>query len=164
MASPVISFQDYGFQYMAQSEPTLHHINLDIYPGEKVLIAGTSGSGKSTIGNCINGLIPFAYPGNKTGRLLVDGKVVEQSSIFELSHTVGTVLQDTDGQFIGLTVGEDIAFALENDCVPQDEMKQTVDKSSGSAWQGLWWKRSRLCCLMNLWRIWTRQRAGPRLN
>lgn len=128
MSSPVISFQNYGFQYMAQAEPTLHEINLDIYPGEKVLIAGTSGSGKSTIGNCINGLIPFAYPGEKTGRLLVDGKEADQSSIFELSHIVGTVLQDTDGQFIGLTVGEDIAFAAENDCVPQDEMKQMVDK------------------------------------
>lgn len=128
MSSPVISFQDYGFQYMAQAEPTLHRINLNIYPGEKVLIAGTSGSGKSTIGNCINGLIPFAYPGNKTGRLLVDGREADQSSIFELSRIVGTVLQDTDGQFIGLTVGEDIAFAPENDCVPQDEMKQMVDK------------------------------------
>ena len=128
MASPIISFQDYGFQYMAQAKPTLHHINLDIYPGEKVLIAGTSGSGKSTIGNCINGLIPFAYPGQKTGRLLVDGKEADKSSIFELSHTVGTVLQDTDGQFIGLTVGEDIAFAPENNCVPQDEMKQIVER------------------------------------
>lgn len=128
MASPVISFQDYGFQYMAQAEPTLRHINLDIYPGEKVLIAGTSGSGKSTIGNCINGLIPFAYPGKSTGKLFVDGMGAEKSSIFELSHTVGTVLQDTDGQFIGLTVGEDIAFAPENDCVPQDEMMQLVDR------------------------------------
>ena len=128
MASPLISFQDYGFQYMAQAEPTLHHINLDIYPGEKVLIAGTSGSGKSTIGSCINGLIPFAYPGQKTGKLLVGGKEPDQSSIFELSHTVGTVLQDTDGQFIGLTVGEDIAFAPENNCVPQDEMKQIVER------------------------------------
>ena len=128
MAFPIISFQDYGFQYMAQAKPTLHHINLDIYPGEKVLIAGTSGSGKSTIGNCINGLIPFAYPGQKTGRLLVDGKEADKSSIFELSHTVGTVLQDTDGQFIGLTVGEDIAFAPENNCVPQDEMKQIVER------------------------------------
>ena len=97
MITPVISFQDYGFQYTAQAEPTLHHINLDIYPGEKVLIAGTSGSGKSTIGNCINGLIPFAYPGKSTGRLLVDGKEAKESSIFELSHVVGTVLQDTDG-------------------------------------------------------------------
>ncbi len=131
MASPVISFQDYGFQYMAQAEPTLRHINLDIYSGEKVLIAGTSGSGKSTIGNCINGLIPFAYPGKSTGKLLVDGKDAEQSSIFELSHTVGTVLQDTDGQFIGLTVGEDIAFAPENNCVPQDEMKQLVSRVAG---------------------------------
>lgn len=131
MKSPVISFQDYSFQYMAQAEPTLRHINLDIYPGEKVLIAGTSGSGKSTIGNCINGLIPFAYPGKSTGRLLVDGTEADKSSIFELSHTVGTVLQDTDGQFIGLTVGEDIAFAPENDCVPQEEMKKLVDKVAG---------------------------------
>ena len=128
MASPVISFKDYSFQYMAQAEPTLRHINLDIYPGEKVLIAGTSGSGKSTIGNCINGLIPFAYPGKSSGSLLVDGAPVDKSSIFELSHTVGTVLQDTDGQFIGLTVGEDIAFAPENDCVPQDEMKELVNR------------------------------------
>lgn len=128
MAAPLISFKDYGFQYMAQAEPTLRHINLDIYPGEKVLIAGTSGSGKSTIGNCINGLIPFAYPGKSTGSLVVDGTEPEKSSIFELSHTVGTVLQDTDGQFIGLTVGEDIAFAPENDCVEQEEMKQLVDR------------------------------------
>lgn len=131
MTTPVISFQDYGFQYMSQAEPTLHHINLDIYPGEKVLIAGTSGSGKSTIGSCINGLIPFAYQGKSTGRLLIDGREAKESSIFELSHTVGTVLQDTDGQFIGLTVGEDIAFAAENDCMPQEEMKQLVDQVAG---------------------------------
>lgn len=128
MASPIISFQDFGFQYTAQAEPTLHHINLDIYPGEKILIAGASGSGKSTLAGCINGLIPFAYPGNSTGKLLIDGKEARKEGIFELSHTVGTVLQDTDGQFIGLTVGEDIAFALENDCVTQDEMKETVEK------------------------------------
>lgn len=128
MATPIISFQDYGFQYAAQAKPTLNYINLDIYPGEKVLIAGASGSGKSTIGSCINGLIPFAYPGESTGKLLVDGKEPSKSSIFELSHTVGTVLQDTEGQFIGLTVGEDIAFALENDCVPQEEMKETVER------------------------------------
>lgn len=128
MAEPIISFQDYGFQYTAQAEPTLHHINLEIYPGEKVLIAGASGSGKSTIGSCINGLIPFAYPGESTGKLTVGGKEPGKSSIFELSHTVGTVLQDTDGQFIGLTVGEDIAFALENSCVVQEEMKRIVDE------------------------------------
>ncbi len=126
MAEPIISFKDYGFQYLAQASPTLYHINLDIYPGEKVLIAGASGSGKSTIGSCINGLIPYAYPGESTGSLLVDGKDPAKESIFNLSQIVGTVLQDTDGQFIGLTVGEDIAFALENDCVPQNNMKETV--------------------------------------
>lgn len=126
MAAPIISFQDYGFQYTAQAEPTLHHIHLDIYPGEKVLIAGASGSGKSTISRCINGLIPYAYPGKSTGKVLVDGQDVAESSIFALSHTVGTVLQDTDGQFIGLTVAEDIAFALENECVEQERMKDKV--------------------------------------
>ena len=126
MAEPLISFKDYGFQYLAQASPTLYHINLDIYPGEKVLIAGASGSGKSTVGSCINGLIPYAYPGESTGSLLVGGKDPAKESIFELSQIVGTVLQDTDGQFIGLTVGEDIAFALENDCVPQGDMKETV--------------------------------------
>ena len=128
MAEPIISFKDYGFQYLAQASPTLYHINLDIYPGEKVLIAGASGSGKSTIGSCINGLIPYAYPGESTGKLLVGGKDPARESIFNLSQIVGTVLQDTDGQFIGLTVGEDIAFALENDCVPQKEMKKTVQE------------------------------------
>ncbi len=126
MAEPIISFKDYGFQYLAQASPTLYHINLDIYPGEKVLIAGASGSGKSTVGSCINGLIPYAYPGESTGSLLVGGKAPAEESIFDLSQIVGTVLQDTDGQFIGLTVGEDIAFALENDCVPQDDMRETV--------------------------------------
>nr|WP_296083296.1 ABC transporter ATP-binding protein [uncultured Blautia sp.] len=120
--SPVISFKDFSFQYRAQKKPTLTGINLDIYPGEKVLIAGPSGSGKSTLAGCINGLNPFSNPGECKGTLTVDGVDAPNSSIFELSAHVGTVLQDPDGQFIGLTVGEDIAFALENSCTPQDEM------------------------------------------
>ena len=120
--SPVISFKDFSFQYRAQKKPTLTGINLDIYPGEKVLIAGPSGSGKSTLAGCINGLNPFSNPGECKGMLTVDGVDAPHSSIFELSAHVGTVLQDPDGQFIGLTVGEDIAFALENSCTPQDEM------------------------------------------
>lgn len=122
--SPVISFNDFSFQYRAQKKPTLTGINLDIYPGEKVLIAGPSGSGKSTLAGCINGLNPFSNPGESTGSLLVDGVDAMHSSIFELSAHVGTVLQDPDGQFIGLTVGEDIAFALENSCTPQDKMHE----------------------------------------
>ena len=119
---PIISFRNFSFQYRAQKRPTLTDINLEIYPGERVLIAGPSGSGKSTLAGCINGLNPFSNPGACTGTLTVDGVDAPHSSIFELSAHVGTVLQDPDGQFIGLTVGEDIAFALENSCTPQDEM------------------------------------------
>ena len=119
---PIISFRNFSFQYRAQKRPTLTDINLEIYPGERVLIAGSSGSGKSTLAGCINGLNPFSNPGACTGTLTVDGVDAPHSSLFELSAHVGTVLQDPDGQFIGLTVGEDIAFALENSCTPQDEM------------------------------------------
>lgn len=126
--NPVIEFEDFNFQYFSQAEPTLHDINLRIYEGEKVLIVGPSGSGKSTLGHCLNGLIPFAYKGEIHGSLKICGKETREMNIFELSKKVGTVLQDADGQFIGLTVGEDIAFALENDCVEQSKMKETVQK------------------------------------
>ena len=127
---PVIEFRDFTFQYFSQAEPTLHEINLTIYEGEKVLIVGPSGSGKSTLGNCVNGLIPFSYPGESKGSLRVCGIEAKQASIFELSQHVGTVLQDPDGQFIGLSVGEDIAFALENECVAQGQMKETVARAA----------------------------------
>ena len=125
---PVIKFEDFGFQYTAQAEPTLFHINLEIRKGEKVLIAGPSGCGKSTLVHCINGLVPNSYPGKATGHLTIGGKNALDMGLFELSQIVGTVLQDTDGQFIGLTVAEDIAFALENDCVPVDLMHSTVQR------------------------------------
>ena len=125
---PVIEFKDFSFQYFSQAEPTLHDINLTIYEGEKVLLVGPSGSGKSTLGNCLNGLIPFAYKGEIKGSLKISGKETKDMNIFELSKKVGTVLQDADGQFIGLTVGEDVAFALENDCVEQEQMKAQVQK------------------------------------
>lgn len=126
MKKPVIEFVDFSFQYRAQAKPTLNNINLTIYEGEKVLIVGPSGSGKSTLSNCINGIVPFSNEGKISGSLKVKGKETKEMSIFELSNSVGTVLQDPDGQFIGLTVREDIAFKLENDCVSQEEMKEKV--------------------------------------
>jgi energy-coupling factor transporter ATP-binding protein EcfA2 len=128
--TPIISFKNFSFQYRAQKKPTLQDINLDIYPGERVLIAGPSGSGKSTLAACINGLNPFSNPGECTGTLMVDGVDAPHSSIFDLAGHVGTVLQDPDGQFIGLTVGEDIAFSLENNCTPQPEMKEIVQHAA----------------------------------
>ena len=124
----VVSFEDFGFQYTAQAEPTLHNINLTIRRGEKVLIAGPSGCGKSTLAHCINGLIPNSYPGKATGKLTIGGKDALKLDLFGLSKMVGTVLQDSDGQFIGLTVAEDIAFALENDCIPTQELHEEVKR------------------------------------
>lgn len=126
--TPIIEFDHFTFQYFSQAEPTLHDICLKIYPGEKVLIVGPSGSGKSTIGHCLNGLIPFYYTGNIEGSLKIKGQETRDLDIFQLSKIVGTVLQDSDGQFVGLTVGEDIAFAMENDCVPHAEMHERVQK------------------------------------
>jgi len=121
---PIIEFSNFSFKYSAQKHPTLKNINLTIHEGEKVLIIGPSGSGKSTLGYCINGLIPHSYTGKIAGDLTVQGMDPSQTSIHQLSKSIGTVLQDTDGQFVGLSVAEDIAFALENDCVPTDELKR----------------------------------------
>lgn len=130
MKKKIIEFKDFSFRYRVQAEPTVKNINLSIYEGEKVLIVGPSGSGKSTLAHCINGLVPFFYDGIVTGRLNINGSDATKMNIFELSKIVGTVLQDPDSQFIGLTVGEDIAFKLENYCVSQDEMIDRVNKSA----------------------------------
>ena len=119
-----INFENFTFKYESQSKPTLHNINLKIYEGEKIVIVGPSGSGKSTIGHCINGLAPYFYKGEVSGKLEIYGKKCKE--IFEHSKYIGTVLQDSDAQFVGLTVAEDIAFALENDEVETAVMKEKV--------------------------------------
>lgn len=126
MKESIISFNNFGFKYTAQAEPTLKNITLDIKKGEKVLICGPSGCGKSTLFNCLNGLIPSSYSGDVEGELFIKGKSYKDLDIFSLSKITGTVLQDSDGQFIGLTVGEDIAFAMENDNTSLSEMKKRV--------------------------------------
>ena len=132
MKEPAIVFKDFSFQYKVQHEPTLHDINLTIYKGEKVLILGSSGSGKSTLANCINGLIPFSHHGTMTGSVTVMGQETRESSIYGLSKTVGTVLQDSDAQFVGLSVAEDIAFAMENEAKPRREMVPIVEEHAAT--------------------------------
>lgn len=126
MKKAIIEFENFSFKYSAQQEATLQEIDLTIYQGEKVLIVGPSGSGKSTLGQCLNGIIPNIYQGTRTGSLKIDGKDAFEQSIYEKSLIVSTVLQDTDGQFIGLSVAEDLAFALENDVIPVEEMKERI--------------------------------------
>ena len=102
--TPIIDFDHFTFQYYSQAEPTLRDINLKIYAGEKILIVGPSGSGKSTLGHCLNGLIPFYYKGNLEGSLKIQGTETRELDIFKLSKIIGTVLQDSDGQFVGKLV------------------------------------------------------------
>ena len=130
MKQPLIEFKDFSFRYKTQKKQTLKDINLTIYEGEKVLLLGPSGCGKSTLSNCINGLIPFSFPGEIQGSCKVAGKETSSASIFRLSNTVGTVLQDSDAQFVGLSVGEDIAFALENENMPRQEMLPLVENAA----------------------------------
>ena len=132
MNETLIKFDNFSFQYNAQNEPTLKGISFEVHKGEKILIAGPSGCGKSTITHCINGLIPFSYKGEIQGSLTVKGKETRDMSVFELSKIVGTVLQDSDGQFVGLTVAEDIAFALENDCIEGEALYGGVKKAAGT--------------------------------
>ncbi|MDR3144827.1 MAG: ABC transporter ATP-binding protein [Treponema sp.] len=129
-ASPALCFKDFTFQYQAQAEPTLVNINLTVRRGEKILILGPSGSGKSTLAHCINGLVPQGFKGSLQGSLSILGRDSRDLSIFEISKMVGTVLQDTDGQFVGLNAGEDIAFAAENDCIPTADMRRRVVKAA----------------------------------
>lgn len=131
MQETIISFKDYTYQYRSQAEPTIFDINLEIQKGERIIIVGPSGCGKSTLAHCLNGLNPFSYPGENTGSLTICGIEAGKASIFELSRYVGTVLQDTDGQFIGMTVLEDIAFSMENDGIPQDELIRRTKEEAG---------------------------------
>ncbi|MFK8249540.1 ABC transporter ATP-binding protein [Leuconostoc mesenteroides] len=128
MVESFIDFQHVTFKYHAQSEPTLHDVSFQIYPGEKVLIAGASGSGKTTLLRLLNGLIPQAYQGDITGELTINGKKILNQSLFDLSLQAGTVLQDSDAQFVGMTVAEDIAFSLENDNQPIKIVREKVAK------------------------------------
>lgn len=130
MKKSSINFDNFTFKYFTQEEPTLHDINLDIKQGEKILIVGASGSGKSTLGHCLNGLIPFAYKGEISGSVKLEGQETKEQKLHIISKTIGTVMQDTDAQFVGQSVGEDIAFSMENDCVETDEMRIRVGKIS----------------------------------
>ncbi len=125
-----IVFNNFSFKYWALENPTLKNINLTINKGEKIALIDSSGCGKSTLGQCLNGLIPHAIKGDCSGELYINGKNTRSLDLDHCTSMVGTVLQDTDGQFVGLSVGEDIAFALENQMIPQQKMREIVQATA----------------------------------
>ncbi|HIF9273887.1 TPA: ABC transporter ATP-binding protein [Photobacterium damselae] len=125
-----IVFDNFTFKYWALEKPTLKNINLTINKGEKIVIVGPSGSGKSTLGQCLNGLIPHAIKGDCSGTLTINGQDTQKLKLDDCTSMMGTVLQDTDGQFVGLSVGEDIAFVLENQMIEQKEMHNIVQATA----------------------------------
>lgn len=122
----MISFKNFSFKYNNVVDKTLKDINITINKGEKVLIVGPSGSGKSTLSHCLNGLIPFSYNGEMEGSIIVDNIKPYEESLSDISKKIGTIMQDQDSQFVGLCVGEDVAFSFENDAIPLNEMKVKV--------------------------------------
>src|SRR5512139_2981203 len=124
---PALLIDNLSFRYQRRDEFALHGIAFQVNPGEILLIAGSSGCGKTTLMRCINGLIPRTYHGELTGEIQLFGKSVSQMSMPELSQQVGTILQDPERQIVGSYVLNEVAFGLENLGLPRQEILQRAD-------------------------------------
>lgn len=118
----IITVKDLSFEYEPEIK-TINHISFDIYKGEYVAILGHNGSGKSTIAKLLMGLLE-----KKTGEIIVDGYPLNLENLYKVREKIGIVFQNPDNQFIGATVRDDIAFGLENICVPRENMDDLINK------------------------------------
>jgi len=123
----MISIKDVTFKYAGREEPALRDINLEINQGDFLVVTGPTGGGKSTLLRLFNGLIPHFYRGTMSGSVSVDGRDTRSMPVARLARTVAVVFQSPEDQMIGSTVERDVAFALENQQVPTDEMRKRVD-------------------------------------
>ncbi|HOE34202.1 MAG TPA: ABC transporter ATP-binding protein [Anaerolineaceae bacterium] len=114
--------RDLSFRYNSRSAPAIKNINLKLRPGEVLLLAGSSGCGKTTLMRCINGLIPEAYHGEMTGDILLYGESVRGKNLAEISQCVGTLLQDPERQILGTYVLNEVCFGLESLGLDRAEM------------------------------------------
>jgi energy-coupling factor transport system ATP-binding protein len=117
------------FRYRIREQPALRNLSLDLHQGELMLVAGTSGCGKTTLMRCINGLIPRSYRGEQSGSIRIFGEDVRGMSMAWLSQKVGTLLQDPERQIVGSYVLNEVAFGLENLAVPRHEILARVDET-----------------------------------
>jgi len=124
-----IEIKGLSFRYVESEVFALKNVDLVVNEGEKLLILGPSGCGKTTLLRCINGLIPHRYRGELLGTVKVFGENVAETPIHKISLKVGTVLQDPESQFVGISVEEDVAFGLENLRFSREEMRRLVAES-----------------------------------
>jgi energy-coupling factor transporter ATP-binding protein EcfA2 len=117
------------FQYRRRSEPAIEKINFSVQPGQVILIAGSSGCGKTTLLRCINGLIPHTYTGEMSGDIHLFGNPVTGMGLADISQTVGTLLQDPERQILGSYVMNEVAFGLESLGIPREEITPRVEKA-----------------------------------
>ncbi|GAP22136.1 ABC transporter ATP-binding protein [Leptolinea tardivitalis] len=126
---PYITVDKLTFQYHSRTEPAISDISFKVYPGEVLLIAGSSGCGKTTLMRCINGLIPHTYRGDMSGEIRLLDKPVSEMAMSDLSQTVGTLLQDPERQIVGSYVRNEVAFGLENLGFSREEIIRRVDET-----------------------------------
>ena len=117
------------FKYKTRPELALENVSLELKQGELLLIAGSSGCGKTTLARCINGLIPRSYRGERSGKVLLYGREVSDMPIPEMAQVVGTLLQDPERQIVASNVFNEIAFGPENLGLPRDEILARVDQA-----------------------------------
>lgn len=125
----LITIEHLNFTYRRAATPSLIDISFDVRPGEVLLIAGPSGCGKSTLLRCLNGLIPGTYTGELQGTVRVSGHDTRERSLAEIAQVVGTVLQDPERQIVASQVFEEVAFGLENQGLPVEEIRQRVEET-----------------------------------
>jgi energy-coupling factor transport system ATP-binding protein len=126
--SPLV-IEDLSFQYRTRPEPAIENISFELKPGELLLIAGSSGCGKTTLARCINGLIPRSYRGRREGKVWLEGKDVAEMQIADMAQTVGTLLQDPERQIVASNVYNEIAFGPENLGLPRAEILARVEQA-----------------------------------
>lgn len=126
----MIELKNVSFSYQGQEHGGLHNVTLNIKQGECVLLCGRSGCGKTTITRLINGLIPYFYPGELTGEVLMDGKAISDLPMYQVAAKVGSVFQNPRTQFFNVDTDSEIAFGIENESRPLAELTQRVAQTA----------------------------------
>lgn len=129
MSETPLVIDNLTFKYRTRPELAIENISFELKQGELLLIAGSSGCGKTTLARCINGLIPRSYRGELTGKALLYGKEIATLKIPEMAQMVGTLLQDPERQIVASNVFNEIAFGPENLGLPRDEIYQRVEQA-----------------------------------